>query len=184
MDLWHKDFLGAGASSLGLIPGLGDTGKTVLVLTNFAKRGDRAEMAVRAATDKLPLSASIRQKILSLLPSAAGKLPVELVGGPKIYTVYKGSDYVGITKDFTLREAQHLRAGRTFTPAPIQGATNLSYGEARAIEQACINRGGLASSGGLLQNRINSISPTLSFQGAAVDFGLNLLEKVGGSCPV
>ncbi|MAS55052.1 MAG: hypothetical protein CMJ44_10605 [Pimelobacter sp.] len=184
LNLWKGKFLAAGASGLGLLPLVGDASKTVLMLTNFAKRGDRAETAVRAATDKLPLSASVKQKILGLLPSTAGKLPVELAGGPKIYSVYKGTDYVGITKSFSTREAQHLRAGRTFTPTPIQGASNLSYGEARAIEQACIELGGLATRGGALQNRINSISPTLSYQPQAVAFGQALLQKVGGSCPV
>ncbi len=127
---------------------------------------------------------SIKQRILAGLPSRVGRLPAELVGGPKIYVVYKGEDYIGITSDFAQRQAQHARAGRTFAPEQMQGATGLSRGEARAIEQACIVQGGLLPQGGALQNRINSIDPASSYYQAAVDAGLALLEKFAATCPM
>lgn len=184
LDIWKQQFLSAGIAALGLLPFVGDGSKAVSLLTKFARRGDRAEEAVRAVTDKLPLSDSIKQKILAGLPSRVGRLPIELVGGPRIYMVYKAKDYIGITSDFARRQAQHARAGRTFMPQPMQGATGLSRGEARAIEQACIVQGGLLTSGGALQNRRNSISPSLPYYDAAVTAGRALLEKFGATCPM
>lgn len=184
LNLWKQKFLAAGLAALALIPYAGDGTKVASLLTTFARRGDRAEQAVRDVTERLPLSASIKKKVLDGLPSRVGKLPPELAGGPKNYVVYKGTDYVGITNDFERRLAQHARAGRSFVPQPIPGASGLSRGEARAIEQACILQGGLASGGGSLQNRINSIDPKLGYTTAAVDFGLARLKKVGGTCPV
>lgn len=184
LNIWKQKFIAAGVAVVGLMPFIGDSSKAVAILTKFGRRGDRAERAVIEVTEKLPLSESIKRKVLDQLPSRVGKLPYELAGGPKTYLVYKGEDYVGITKNFAVRQAQHARAGRDFTPEPIQGASNLSVGQARAIEQACIDQGGLQSSGGLLQNKINSISPTLEYKQDAVIFGLAFLAKVGGTCPV
>jgi hypothetical protein len=184
VNVWEQRFIGAGIAALGLLPFIGDSTKAVKLLTTFASRGDRAAQAVRAVLGRLPLSTSAKNKILAALPSAAGKLPIELAGGPQNYVVYKGDNYVGITNDFARRQAEHARAGRSFIPEPIPGATGLSRGEARSIEQACIDQGGLASAGGSLENRINSISPSLQYHAAAVEFGLALLTQVGGSCPV
>ena len=183
-NLWKHKFIAAGLASLGLIPYIGDSTKAAAQLTKFARRGDRAEQAVRDVTDKLPLSASLKKKILDGLPSQAGKLPSELAGGPKNYVVYTGANYVGITNDFPRRLAQHARAGRSFIPEPMPGATGLARGEAQAIEQACIDQGGLATSGGLLENRINSIDPKRNYKETAVAFGLAFLKKIGGICPV
>ena len=41
----------------------------------------------------------------------------------------------------------------------VSDAVNLSYAEARAMEQILINRYGLARFGGALLNEINSIAP-------------------------
>jgi hypothetical protein len=65
----------------------------------------------------------------------------------------------------------------------MPGAVRLSRGEARAIEQACILRGGLASNGGGLQNKINSISPARPYHADAVAYGLAKLKEIGASCP-
>jgi hypothetical protein len=184
LNLWKKEFLDAGLAVLGVLPLIGDSGKAVSLLTEFARRGDRAEQAVRDVTDKLPLSTTIKNKILDTLPGRVGRLPVELAGGPKNYVVYAGEKYVGITDDFPRRLAEHARAGRSFTPELIPGADGLSRGEARAIEQACIDQGGLASSGGELENLINSIDSKHAYKEAAVVYGFNLLEKIGGTCPV
>lgn len=184
LNVWSGNFLDAGVSAVGLVPVAGDGGKTLAILTKFARRGDRAERAVREVTEQLPLSVAIKRKILAGLPSRAGRLPVELAGGPKNYVVYKGVDYVGITTNFDRRLAQHARAGRSFVPELIPGAANLSRGEARAIEQACIAQGGLAGNGGALQNRINSIDPNVDYAAAAIEYGRVLLEKGGGTCPV
>lgn len=184
LDLWKKKFVAAGIAALGLLPVVGDGSKAVSLLSKFAARGDRAAEAVRAVTGKLPLPETVKKQALSSLPSQVGRLPMELAGGPTNYVVYKGDNYVGITDDFARRMAQHGRAGRSFTPELIAGASGLSRGEARAIEQACIDQGGLASAGGALENRINSIAPRHNYQKAAVAYGFALLEKIGGACPV
>lgn len=184
LNLWKQEFFDAGLSAVGLVPVVGDGSKAVAILTKFARRGDRAERVVREVTEQLPLSESIKKKVLDGLPTRAGRLPIELAGGPQNYVVYKGIDYIGITTDFDRRLAQHARAGRTFAPELIPGAANLSRGEARAIEQACIAAGGLAGSGGALQNRINSIDPRLEYAGAAIEYGKVMLKKIGGTCPI
>ena len=184
VNAWRGDFLDAGESALAAIPYAGDAARTASLLIKFAKRGDRAEDAVRLVTQEVRLPKSLKARILSTLPSRVGKLPRELSGGANNYVVYKGDDYVGITKNFDVRLAQHARAERTFTPAVIPGAEGLSFGEARAIEQACIQLGGLMTGGGLLQNRINSIDPSHSYAAAAVEFGFARLKKIGATCPV
>lgn len=184
VNIWRGEFLDAGESALAAIPYAGDAARTALLLTTFAKRGDRAEDAVRLATQQMPLPESVKARILSTLPSRVGKLPRELAGGDQNYVVYKGTDYVGITKNFDVRLAQHATAGRTFTPSVIPGAEGLSLGEARAIEQACIQLGGLMTRGGSLQNRINSIDPSHAYTAAAVAFGYARLKEIGGTCPI
>lgn len=183
LDIWKQKFIAAGIAVLGLLPFIGDSSKAVAILVKFAKRGDRAERAVRDVTEKLPISAQAKKQVLDRLPSRVGKLPMELSGGPRTNVVYKGHDYVGITDDFARREAQHLSAGRSFTPTPIRGATNLSRGQARSIEQACIVQGGRKLTGGALQNQINSIDPKLPYYQDAVRYGTRYLKKVGGTCP-
>jgi len=184
LNVWKQKFVAAGVAALGLLPIIGDGSKAVSLLTKFAQRGDRAAEAVRLVTEKLPLPTSVKQKVLAALPSRVGRLPMELVGGPTTYVVYRGDDYIGITSDFMRRQAQHARAGRSFVPTQLPGATGLSRGEARAIEQACIVEGGLASLGGGLQNRINSISPARTYYSAALDAGRAMLLRFGAECPV
>lgn len=184
VNVWKGDFLDAGESAMAAIPYAGDAARTATLLAKFAKGGDRAADAVRLATDRLTLPEAIKTRILATLPSQVGKLPRELAGGPQNYVVYKGADYIGITRNFDARLAQHARAGRTFIPSLIPGAEGLSLGEARAIEQACIQLGGLATRGGSLQNKINSIDSSHAYALAAVDFGFARLKEIGGTCPI
>lgn len=184
INVWEGEFLNAGESALAAIPYAGDGLRTASLLTTFAKRGDRAEDAVRLTAESLRLPASVKARIYATFPKRVGMLPRELAGGAENYVVYKGVDYIGITKNFDVRLAQHAKAGRTFTPAVIPGAESLSLGEARAIEQACIQLGGLATNGGALQNRINSIDSRHAYAAAAVEFGFTRLKAIGGACPV
>lgn len=71
--------------------------------------------------------------------------------------------YVGITKREPLnRFVEHL-SSRTERAAlryyPIKGTQGLSRIQARIIEQSLIYTYGLGSNGGMLFNKINSISP-------------------------
>jgi filamentous hemagglutinin len=61
--------------------------------------------------------------------------------------------YVGITKNFATRQAQH--ASRFQIQPIIQGLTR---SDARAIEQRLIETIGLGKNGGTLLNKINSIA--------------------------
>ncbi len=184
LNLWKREFVSAGIASLGLLPAVGDGTKAASLLTKFAQRSDRAAEAVRLVAERLPLPDSVKKKVLAALPTRVGRLPMGLVGGPATYVVYRGDDHIGITSDFVRRQAQHARAGRTFIPEQLPGASGLSRGEARAIEQACIVEGGLASLGGGLQNRINSISPTRAYYSAALEAGRALLFELGAECPM
>lgn len=169
-------------SAIGTVPGAGDAVRSGAVLTSFAKNGKRAESTVASLIESMPASletkVSLRRKTLG---SARG-LPPDLRGGENEYVVYVGHDYVGITKNFAIRASQHRRAGRTFTPVQMPRAENLTLGQAKAIEQACIVRRGLKSAGGELQNTINSISPARSYYDDAVAWGERFMEKARASC--
>lgn len=185
--LGDRDPVAVAASVVGLAPVVGDAGKTVATLTKFAERGDGAERATARFVQRLPWSSSAKRAVLEKIFGPATKLPESLNGGPKVYSVYKASPssssrYVGITKEFDRRRAEHDGAGRTFTPELISGATGLTLGEARAIEETCILQGGLATAGGLLENRIHSISPALPYHLDAVKYGIAKLKKIGGTC--
>lgn len=87
-----------------------------------------------------------------------------------LYSVYNGVDefgkirYVGITsREPQLRFAEHLESFGTgkdlLQYSVIKNASNLTRSEARIMEQNLINRYGLGKNGGILLNKINSISP-------------------------
>jgi hypothetical protein len=186
-DIGKLDLVAAVVSAVGLAPVAGDAAKTVATLTKFAKRGDRAERAASSFVQRLPWSTSTKRNILEKIFGSATKLPKILEGGSEGYSVYKASSssssrYVGITKDFDRRRAEHAGAGRKFTPELIKGASGLSWGEARAIEEACIVQGGLMTAGGVLENQIHSISPALPYHDDAVRYGIAKLKKVGSTC--
>ena len=65
--------------------------------------------------------------------------------------------YIGITDDAFRRGREQLRL-RNIEIEEIQGLTNLSRSDARAVEQVLINFHGLGANGGTLINQINSIS--------------------------
>lgn len=84
--------------------------------------------------------------------------------------VYQGVDkagvvrYVGITeRAAAARFGEHLSSGTAkslLRYEVVPGATNLSRTGAMVWEQGLINQYGLQKNGGLLLNKINSISPT------------------------
>lgn len=178
----NGDFVAAAAAAVGLAPLGGDAAKTSVTLTKFASRGDRAERAVDAFIERLPGSKSTKEDLRRRVFGSAVRLPYSLRGGAKDYSVYRGLGYVGITKDFPRRTAQHATAGRAFTPEVIPGASGLSRGEARAIEEACIVEIGLKARGGSLENQIHSIDPGLSYYEDAVRWGMEALKDRGGGC--
>lgn len=184
LGLRELAFWEAGLSGTGLVPVLGDAAKTVKLLISFARRSDRAAIAVRAAVKKLALPDYFKGQVLEALPSGEGELPVELAGGPATYTVYMGADYVGITEDFAARRTQLAQGRPSFMIRPLEGATGLTRGQARSIQEFCIDRGGLANEEGRLQNRLHSIDPELTYAHAGLVHGKILLEELGGLCPL
>lgn len=88
--------------------------------------------------------------------------------------------YVGITNDIVKRGQAHLRE-KGITIDRIEGLQNLSRADARAVEQTLIDYHGLGKDGGMLINKINSISsvknPTKYEQGLIR--GAELLKKAG-----
>lgn len=105
---------------------------------------------------------------------AARALPSALRGGEATTHVYLGVRngervYVGITNDIARRAAQH---GSRFRLQPIT-TLPVTRGEARAIEQALINRNPS------FENIRNSISPNHSWYGEAVKWGEAWLRGAG-----
>lgn len=82
--------------------------------------------------------------------------------------------YVGITDNFGRRSAEH--AAR-FAIVPLM--RGLSRAEARAVEQVLIDLHGLASKGGTLLNRINSIARSNPIYQNATAQGAALLHGIG-----
>lgn len=174
-------------SLVGVAPGPGDLAKTSALIVAFAERSEPAINAASRVIRRLPWPEASKKKVLKSIVGTSTRLPLELGGGPKNYVVYIGSStddsgYVGITNNFLRRRTEHAGASRTFAPEPIEGAVRLSRGEARAIEEACIVELGLKSDGGSLQNQIHSISPTVPYYDAAVAWGTEHLNEIGGRC--
>ena len=112
----------------------------------------------------LPLEGSV--------PELTLKLPnpeVNFVAEKGTNVVYQGFDkagivrYVGITeREATVRFGEHIGSGTAKSLLDyeiVPGATNLSRTGARVWEQTLINQYGLQKNGGLLLNKINSVSP-------------------------
>jgi hypothetical protein len=86
--------------------------------------------------------------------------------------------YVGITKNVKQRAQQHLRKSAR-TTQPYQRLTKLSRFGAHSVEQALMNRHGLARNGGRLQNKYNSVARTDPLYRVYVWNGNRLLRKAG-----
>jgi hypothetical protein len=88
---------------------------------------------------------------------------------------------VGITNNFLNRGWQHFRGpyGQTIH-AVEQMIEGLTRPEARAVEQALIERYGLQRYGGLLWNQINSIAPwRVGYYEQQVALGNAILQRHG-----
>lgn len=55
----------------------------------------------------------------------------------------------------------------------------MTRGEARAVEQALIERNGMQKAAGAFENQVNSISPNHSYYQQAVDWGESWLTTHG-----
>tara|TARA_Y100000815_G_C13309373_1_gene487806 strand:- start:817 stop:1548 length:732 start_codon:yes stop_codon:yes gene_type:complete len=99
------------------------------------------------------------------------------------YIVYiarggKAIKYVGITSQFAIRQATHLRTKGIYIEKILEG---LSKADARAVEQVLIEMyklGGKQGQTGQLLNKINSIAKTNPAYGEALKRGVELLKDV------
>ncbi len=113
----------------------------------------------------LSLGITSLEKLSLLIENNAAK---EVSKGTNV--VYQGFDkagvvrYVGITeRQAAVRFGEHISSGTAkslLRYEVVPGATNLTRTGARVWEQGLINQYGLGKNGGLLFNRINSISPS------------------------
>ena len=126
-----------------------------------------------------------RTQLLEVSPFLGGLAREGLTG--LRYIVYlarggkglKGIQYVGITSQFAIRQATHLRTKGIFIEKALEG---LSKADARAVEQVLIEMyqlGGKSGQTGQLLNRINSISKTNPGYGQALQRGAELLIEIG-----
>ncbi|WP_189534808.1 hypothetical protein [Paludibacterium paludis] len=87
-------------------------------------------------------------------------------------------NYVGITNNLERRAAEHL-SSKAISIDAIPGLSNLSRADARAVEQVLIENHGLSKNGGMLMNRINSISTSNPAYAGALQRGAELLRQAG-----
>jgi hypothetical protein len=87
-------------------------------------------------------------------------------------------NYVGITQNFEQRAAQQL-AQKGIIIRPIYGLSNLSRADARSVEQVLIEKYGLGKKGGILLNKINSISRNNPIYRQSIVRGQQLLNQAG-----
>jgi hypothetical protein len=110
-----------------------------------------------------------------------------LIGGPVKaeieYILYlargaRGIEYVGITSQFAIRYATHLRTKGIFIEKVLQG---LSKADAKAVEQVLIEMyklGGKEGQVGQLLNKINSIAKTNPSYNEAIARGAEILKNI------
>src|SRR5437588_9217489 len=91
----------------------------------------------------------------------------------KVVSVYMKAitPYVGITKNIAAREIAH---GERL----VAIAKDLTRTEARGVEQAIIEKMGLAKNGGTLTNKINSVARGNPIYNDAATFGRRLLKSL------
>lgn len=134
------------------------------------------------ATDGIELTSELGSEAVELATEAVeAGIPKVLDQGPRIYNVYYGfingsRVYVGITKDLGTRALQH---GSRFVLEGIPKAVNLTWRQARAIEQAGIEM--MRELHYPIQNRINSINVNRDWYDEAVAWGRGWLEGNGAA---
>ena len=176
----------------------------IFAKADFNPANDRAPLAFQGFVN-LVLNGDVRRGVpqlaVGLLPSALGSFAAARMAGPAVASelagaanatpaevntgttaVYQSANaegdvqYVGMTNDLARRASEH--AGK-FAIEEIPGLSNLSRSDARAVEQVLIETHGVASDGGMLLNRINSIAATNPSYSAQIQRGIQILRQVG-----
>lgn len=184
------DYVGAGLEVLEAVPVASVAAKAGGKLVTFALKSKRAESAARDVLSRLPLPSGVKEQILKRLPTTAGKRVAGFLtpdGPPGIaattYSVYAGADYVGISHDVLTRLTDFETAAPAHRPEVIAGASGLTRGEARAIQQYCLDLAGTIDDGGTLRNRIDSVEPIDPEAADAASWAEDFLADSGGTCP-
>ena len=86
--------------------------------------------------------------------------------------------YVGITKSFERRAAEHFRS-RGIRIQKVRGVSGLSRSNARSVEQVLIEHYGLGKNGGTLTNKINSVSQRNPQYAEHLRTGRKILKRAG-----
>lgn len=179
-NLWNRDFRAAGLSAVGLVPVFGDSVKAIAMLKKFAKLGEPAARAVAEfVTTRLKLSKDEAKKLLDTIFRGVKLRPRLLSAGPRVCSVYAGLSaagtisYIGISNNIDQRTRQH---GDRFEIKPIKGASELTRGACRSIEEALIVEGGFKAAGGALENKVHSIDPNSDDYDELLAYG----EKMAG----
>ena len=129
-----------------MVGGLGETARAV----------DKAIEVADTVTDTLDNANDVRkatQTTLDSISNASKNLPS---GGNTVYVSYRSNgsvEYVGITNDFGRRQKEW---GGTRNIEVL--TDNLDRDSARIVEQTVIDTYGIGKNGGILSNKINSIS--------------------------
>ena len=115
-------------------------------------------------------------KLFDALAGAGSKLMRKLRSeSHSIYrSVTPGKAYIGRTMDLDRRAKEHWR-NKGIRIELMEGLDNLSYDDARAVEQALVERNGL----GNLLNQRNSISPRNPRYSELIERGRWILELMG-----
>lgn len=87
----------------------------------------------------------------------------------------KAPSYIGKTIDFTRRASQHLNGPANRVIKPVQGLTNIPVQYLRAVEQALIEKYGIAN----LDNIRNAAKPGSAYYNEFINIGREYIKKAG-----
>jgi RHS repeat-associated protein len=150
-----------------------EIGSWAIVITDMAYCG-ASPFLNKLSTSNMGVNISnVWNKVTSCFSRNEPELPLNYLNKP--WQIYWARDtdtgtavHIGRTTDFETRAAAHLRE-KGITIKPIKGLENLSYSDARDVEDGCE-----------LLNKIHSISPLNPAYGEAVSRGIEILNCYPG----
>lgn len=131
--------------------------------------------AVYLAGAAVAAYAAVEAAGLTITAMTVGSLASQEAQSNVVY-MSKAGDYVGRTSDIVSRTAYWASQGRDISP--VQGLTNLTYGQSRGAEQALIEYFG-GPNGSQLVNKINSVSKSSPLYASLKETGTELITRAG-----
>jgi predicted GIY-YIG superfamily endonuclease len=146
----------------------------------------KAAGIVQATAEVAAIGSTLTKPIPEQLPTIQETKEIQLVpreqGNINVYQSVDesngGVQYVGITNNIPRRQIEHAKT-KGIDIAPIEGLTNLTKYDAKAVEQVLIQMHGLEKNGGTLMNKINSIAKTNPEYAASLKRGAEILQEAG-----